>query len=115
MLDRFIVSTTHSPQTDGVRGVVLGKSTIGRRVSATCWTGSLRPEVVTEGHSLIFTGEPGRGKNHLAVAIAYRAPQSGVDAYSPAAAARIDDLSGAFRAARLADAHPAQPAVLVLD
>ena len=33
---------------------------------------ALAPDFVTEGRSLILTGKPGRGKTHLAVAIAYR-------------------------------------------
>ena len=33
----------------------------------------LSPDFVTEGHSVIFEGKTGRGKTHLAIAIAYRA------------------------------------------
>jgi DNA replication protein DnaC len=78
---------------------------------------ALAPDFVTEGRSLIFTGKPGRGKTHLAVAIAYRAIQNGFDAFFTTAAALIDDLSAAFRAGQLADALPVytQPAVLVVD
>jgi DNA replication protein DnaC len=35
----------------------------------------LGPELVTEGRSAVFSGPPGRGKTHLAVAIAYRHPK----------------------------------------
>jgi DNA replication protein DnaC len=35
----------------------------------------LAPDFVTEGGSVILEGKPGRGKTHLAVAIAYRALQ----------------------------------------
>ena len=78
---------------------------------------ALAPDFVTEGRSLIFTGQPGRGKTHLAVAIAYRAIQNGFDAYFTTAAALIDDLSAAFREGQLAQALPTytHPAVLVVD
>ena len=59
---------------------------------------ALAPDFVTEGRSLIFAGKPGRGKTHLAVAVAYRAIQNGFDAFFTTAAALIDDLSAAFRA-----------------
>ena len=78
---------------------------------------ALSPDFVTEGRSLIFTGKPGRGKTHLAVAIAYRAIQHGFDAYFTTAATLIDDLSAAFRSGQLAQALPTytHPAVLVVD
>ncbi len=78
---------------------------------------ALSPDFVTDGHSVIFTGKPGRGKTHLAVAIAYRAIQNGFDAFFTTAATLIDELSAAFRAGRLAAALPAytHPAVLVVD
>ncbi len=41
---------------------------------------ALAPDFVTEGRCLILHGKPGRGKTHLAVAIAYRAIQNGFDA-----------------------------------
>ena len=72
---------------------------------------------MTEGRSLILTGKPGRGKTHLAVAIAYRAIQNGFDARFVTAAELIDDLSAAFRGGRLAEtlATYTHPAVLVVD
>ena len=78
---------------------------------------ALSPDFVTDGRSLIFTGKPGRGKTHLAVAIAYRAIQNGFDAFFTTAAALIDDLSAAFRAGELAAALPpyTHPSVLVVD
>jgi DNA replication protein DnaC len=78
---------------------------------------ALSPDFVTEGRSLIFTGKPGRGKTHLAIAIAYRAIQNGFDAFFTTAATLIDDLSNAFRAGELAQALPmyTHPAVLVVD
>jgi len=73
---------------------------------------ALAPDFVTEGRSLIFTGKPGRGKTHLAIAIAYRAIQHGFDAYFTTAATLIDDLSAAFRAgqtgAGLGHLHPSR-------
>lgn len=78
---------------------------------------ALASDFVTEGRSLILSGKPGRGKTHLAIAIAYRAIQNGFDARFVAAAELIDDLSAAFRAGRLADAliTYTHPAVLVVD
>ena len=60
---------------------------------------------------------PGRGKTHLAIAIAYRAIQNGFDAFFTTAAALIDDLSAAFRAGELTHALPTytHPAVVVVD
>src|SRR5712691_11600484 len=58
---------------------------------------ALAPEFVTEGGCVIFGGKTGRGKTHLAVAIAYRAIQNGSDARFVTAAELIDDLSAAFR------------------
>src|ERR671924_1857148 len=78
---------------------------------------ALAADFVTEGRCLIFGGKPGRGKTHLAVAIAYRAIQNGFDAFFTTAAALIDDLSAAFRQGQLAEALPTytHPAVLVVD
>jgi DNA replication protein DnaC len=78
---------------------------------------ALAPEFVTEGRSLILTGKPGRGKTHLAVAIAYRAIQNGFDARFVTAAELIDDLSAAFRSGRLAEALATyvHPSVLICD
>jgi DNA replication protein DnaC len=78
---------------------------------------ALAPDFVTEGRTLVFTDKPGRGKTHLAIAVAYRAIQNGFDAFFTTAAALIDDLSGAFRAGELAQALPTytHPAVLVVD
>src|SRR3989442_10243059 len=78
---------------------------------------ALAADFVTEGRSLILAGKPGRGKTHLAIAIAYRAIQNGFDAFFTTAAALIDDLSAAFRAGELAQALPTytHPAVLIVD
>jgi DNA replication protein DnaC len=78
---------------------------------------ALAPEFVTEGGCLILGGKPGRGKTHLAVAIAYRAIQNGFDARFVTAAELIDDLSAAFRSGRLADALATyvHPSVLICD
>jgi len=57
----------------------------------------LSPDFVTEGRNLILYGRSGRGKTHLAVAIAYRAIQNGFDALFTTAAALIDDISRASR------------------
>ena len=75
------------------------------------------PEFVSQGRNLILTGRSGRGKTHLATAIAYRAIQNGFDALFATAAALIDDLSRASQQGRFQDALKAylQPAVLVCD
>ena len=78
---------------------------------------ALSADFTTEGHCLIFNGKPGRGKTHLAIAIAYRAIQQGFDAFFVTAAELIDDLSAAFRAGRFAAALApyTHPSVLVVD
>jgi DNA replication protein DnaC len=75
------------------------------------------PDFVTDGRCLILSGKPGRGKTHLAIAIAYRAIQNGFDALFTTAAALIDELSIASREGRLAKALAVylQPHVLVVD
>lgn len=79
--------------------------------------GYLGPEFVTEGRSLILGGRSGRGKTHLAVAIAYRAIQNGYEARFTTAAQLIDELSAAAREGRLSEAIVpyAHPHVLVID
>jgi len=77
----------------------------------------LSPDFVTDGRCLILSGKPGRGKTHLAVAIAYRAIQNGFDALCITAAALIEDLSVASRAGRLREAlaEYVRPHVLLVD
>src|SRR2546425_8918471 len=77
----------------------------------------LASDFVTEGRCLILGGKPGRGKTHLAVAIAYRAIQNGFDALFVTAAELIDDLSAAFRSGRFAAALATytHPSILVVD
>jgi len=77
----------------------------------------LGPELVAEGRNLVLHGKPGRGKTHLAIAIAYRAIQNGYDAMFTTAAALIDDLSRAFQnnAFRAALVPYIEPHVLVID
>src|SRR5205823_3123212 len=64
---------------------------------------ALSADFVTEGRCLIFGGKPGRGKTHLAVAIAYRAIQNGFDARCVTDAELIDDISRSFRSGGLSD------------
>jgi len=78
---------------------------------------ALSPDFITEGRCLILCGKPGRGKTHLAVAIAYRAIQNGFDALFVTAAELIDELSAAFRKGRLAETltRYTHPDLLVVD
>lgn len=77
----------------------------------------LGPELVSEGRCAIFTGPPGRGKTHVAVAIAYRAIQNGFDARFTTADELIGTLSKAAAEGRLDEAlEPyTHPHVLVID
>jgi len=74
-------------------------------------------DFVTEGRCLVLFGKTGRGKTHLAIAIAYRAIQNGFDALFCTAATLIDDLSDAAASGRLREAlHTyTSPDVLVID
>ena len=78
---------------------------------------ALSPDFVTDGRSLVLHGKPGRGKTHLAIAVAYRAILNGFDARFVTAAELIDDLSAAARDGRFADtlAPYVAPDVLVVD
>lgn len=78
---------------------------------------ALAPDFITEGRNLVLLGKPGRGKTHLAVAIAYRAIQNGFEALFVTAAELIDELSGAFRKGHLAQAleRYIRAHVLVID
>lgn len=77
----------------------------------------LGPELVTEGRCAVLSGPPGRGKTHLAVAIAYRAIQNGFEARFTTADELIGDLSNAAAQGRLDGAiEPyVHPHVLVID
>ena len=77
----------------------------------------LGPELVTEGRNLILMGKTGRGKTHLAVAIAYRAIQNGSTAKFTTAAVLIEELSEASRQGKMRQVLKAytSPGVLVID
>ena len=77
----------------------------------------LGPELVSEGRCALLSGPPGRGKTHLAVAIAYRAIQNGFEARFTSADEMIGELSHAARMGRLEEAlEPyVHPHVLVID
>jgi DNA replication protein DnaC len=77
----------------------------------------LAPDFVTEGRSVVFEGKPGRGKTHLAIALAYRALQNGFEVLFTTAAELIDQLSAASREGKLREALTVfmRPHVLVVD
>jgi DNA replication protein DnaC len=77
----------------------------------------LGPELVEEGRSLVLLGQPGRGKTHLAIAVAYKAIQNGYDARFVTAAQLLNEMHVAGREGRLEDAVAAfvAPDVLVID
>jgi DNA replication protein DnaC len=77
----------------------------------------LGPDFVGEGRSLILHGKTGRGKTHLAVAIAYRAIQNGFEALFTTAAELIEALDAASQKGRLHEALLTyiHPHVLVID
>lgn len=77
----------------------------------------LGPELVSEGRCAIFSGAPGRGKTHLAIAIAYRAIQNGYEAYFTTADDLIGALSSAAEQGTLEDHLETylHPHVLVID
>lgn len=77
----------------------------------------LSPDFVTDGRNVVLYGKPGRGKTHLAIAVAYRAIQNGFGARFVTAAALIDALSRASTRGELRDALTEwlYPNVLVID
>ena len=89
------------------------QSTLGRKQLGPF----LGPEFVTEGRNLILSGKPGRGKTHVAVAIAYKAIQNGFDARFVTASDLIDELHAAASdgTLRAATAAYVEPHVLVID
>lgn len=64
----------------------------------------LAPDFTTSGRNLILGGKPGRGKTHVAIAVAFAAIQHGADARFIIAAHLIDDLVGAAAGGRLRQA-----------
>lgn len=77
----------------------------------------LGPELVSEGRNLILSGGPGRGKTHIAIALAYKAIQNGYEARFVTATALIDELAAAASKGELREVTSTyvQPHVLVID
>jgi len=77
----------------------------------------LGPELVEEGRGAVLLGRPGRGKTHLAIAIAYRAIQNGYEALFETAAAMLGKLHKAQVQGRLDEAleEYLAPHILVID
>ena len=77
----------------------------------------LGPELVSESRNLVLFGKTGRGKTHLAIAIAYKAIQNGFTARFVTAAELISHLSDAARTGGFREALTTytQQHVLVVD
>lgn len=77
----------------------------------------LGADFVTEGRSLVLLGPPGRGKTHLAIAIAYKAIQNGFHTRFVTCAALVEELARAAAKGRLRESLTGyvQPDVLVVD
>lgn len=74
----------------------------------------LAPDFAQSGLNLVLGGRPGRGKTHLAIAIAFAAIQHGADARFVTAAHLIDDLTAAAATGRLIDAAEPYRSVKIL-
>ncbi|MEY2855021.1 MAG: hypothetical protein RL030_2153 [Pseudomonadota bacterium] len=78
---------------------------------------NLSADYANSGRNLVLSGKPGRGKTHLAIAIALTAIQHGADARFITAAHLIDDLTAAASKGQLqTKAEPLIAAkVLIID
>ena len=74
-------------------------------------------ELVSEGKCLVLHGRPGRGKTHLAIAIAYKSILNGYDALFTTAAELIEDLHTAESRGGLRERlkRYVAPSVLIVD
>jgi len=74
-------------------------------------------ELVAEGKCLVLHGKPGRGKTHLAIALAYKAILNGYDSMFITAAELIEDLHIAANRSKLHERlkRYVAPSVLVID
>ena len=75
--------------------------TLRTSLRLTLFGSFLSPDFITDGRSLILHGKTGRGKTHLAIAIAYRAIQNGFQARFISCAELVESLSVAGREGRL--------------
>jgi DNA replication protein DnaC len=84
---------------------------------ATMLGSYLGAEYVASGANLILQGKPGRGKTHLAIAIAYKAILNGADALFVTAAQLIEELSTSAENGKMAVGLKkyVSPGVLVID
>ncbi|MBM4369548.1 MAG: IS21-like element helper ATPase IstB, partial [Deltaproteobacteria bacterium] len=83
-------------------------------VRLTLFGSFLSPDFITDGRSLILYGRTGRGKTHLAIAIAYKAILNGYHALFVTCAGLIETLSAAGREGRLQPALHSLTSVDVL-
>jgi DNA replication protein DnaC len=86
-------------------------------LQATMLAPHLSRGFAAEGRSLVFWGKPGRGKTHLAIAVAQRAIENGFDALFVTAGGLVDTVSRHARHGRAGSAMQKylRPGVLVVD
>jgi DNA replication protein DnaC len=86
-------------------------------IERKCLGRFLGPELVEEGRNLVLLGKSGRGKTHLAIAIAYKAIQNGYEARFTTAARLLHTLQSAQRSAEIEEAlcEFTKADVLVID
>src|SRR5690606_36614843 len=111
-------ASSRVPTTDVARSsalLLIRHSSVSKQRPASRRTIKIRPQPLCAGSG--FSGPPGRGKTHLAVAVAYLAIQNGFEARFSTADELIGELSAAAAQGQLEAAlEPyVHPHVLVID